>query len=137
MTKNLGGATKLAHGIEKEIHPDCLSCGKLIKHPLCPKCISKGYKQWMEKFSGEEKELNEKLDYFLEGHRKFNGKSTRCVSCGKKRTHLCPYCFTKFLHKITKEAGAGVRLLSEFLFIFNFDFEHTGYSRELETLGGY
>ena len=39
-------AAKQAPSFEKEIHPDCLSCGKPIKHPLCPKCISNGYKQW-------------------------------------------------------------------------------------------
>jgi len=130
-------AAKPAPNLEKEIHPGCLSCGNHIKHPLCPECIAVGYKQWMQKFSDSHERVNEKLNQFLEGHKEFNGKSTACVSCGKNQTYLCPYCFTRFLHKITKEAGAGVRLLSEFLFIFNFDFEHKGYSRELDVFGGY
>jgi hypothetical protein len=133
-------ADKQAPSFEKELHPNCLSCGNHIIHPLCPECIATGYKQWIQKLSNESNEINEineKLGQFLENLEKFNGKSLTCVSCSEKRTHLCPYCFTGFLHQITKESGAGVRTLSEFLFIFNFDFEHKGYSRELEILGGY
>ena len=120
-----------------EIHEDCLSCGYNINHPLCPSCLAKGFKQWISRFPKDEARLREQVNEFLRSHKKFNGHSKRCSACGKNDTHLCPYCFTEYLYKISKEAGLGVRALSEFLFIFNFDFEHNGYSRELEAFGGY
>jgi len=137
MSKHLLNAAKPASSFGRETFSGCLSCGDQIRHPICPDCIATGYRQWVSKFSDDSSEIMKKLDMFLKGHKKFNGGSLRCVSCGEKKTHLCPYCFTNFLYKITKEAGVGVRVLSEFLFIFNFDFEHEGYSRELEFFGGY
>lgn len=124
------------YNLEKEIHEDCLSCGKNITHPLCPNCIAKAFVQWLAKFP-EEKEIRKKLNAFMRQHNKIEGRAKRCVSCGEHKTHLCPYCFTKYLHKLVKEAGLGVRATSEFLFMFNFDFKHKGYYRELEAYGGY
>jgi hypothetical protein len=66
-----------------------------------------------------------------------NGSSTACVHCGRNSVHICPYCFTEHLYNLIKETGAEVRALTEFLFIFNFDFRHSGYSDELQTMGGY
>jgi len=123
--------------LEKEHHEDCLSCGEHIDHPLCPECIAKGFKQWLKRFPSEGQALREKVDEFLHQHKHLNGKSMKCASCGKHRTHICPYCFTDYLYKEVKEAGLGVRALVEFLFIFNFDFEHKGYARELDAMGGY
>jgi len=119
------------------IHEDCLSCGYNIEHPLCPECIYKGFKQWLKRFPKDEEKIRKQVNKFLRAHRHLNGSSKKCASCGKQNVHICPYCFTEYLYKITKEAGLGVRALSEFLFIFNFDFEHNGYSRELEAFGGY
>lgn len=118
-------------------HEDCLSCGYNINDPLCPECLAKGFRQWLKRFPKDEEQIKKKLNKFLGVHRHFDGTSKRCASCGKNNTHLCPYCFTEYLYKISKEAGLGVQALSEFLFIFNFDFEHNGYSRELEAFGGY
>ncbi|MCK5321318.1 hypothetical protein KAJ38_01955 [Candidatus Pacearchaeota archaeon] len=119
------------------IHKDCLSCGKNIEHPLCPDCIAKGFQQWIQQFPQDRAKLQIRLDEFLEAHRYLDGKSKKCIACGKNNTHICPYCFTEYLYKIIKEAGLGVRTMSEFLFIFNFDFDHQGYSKELEVYGGY
>lgn len=121
----------------KKIYEDCLSCGENIKHPLCPDCIAKGFRQWIRRFSQDESKIKIKLDKFLTAHKYLEGKSKKCVACGKNNTYICPYCFTEYLYKIVKEEGLGVRAMSEFLFIFNFDFEHEGYSRELEVYGGY
>ena len=121
----------------KIIHEDCLSCGYNIDHPLCPECIAKGFKQWLKRFPKDEENIRKKVNKFLRAHRYYDGQSKKCASCGKQNVHICPYCFTDYLYKISKEAGLGVRALSEFLFIFNFDFEHNGYSRELEAFGGY
>jgi len=121
----------------KKIHEDCLSCGYNIVHPLCPECIAKGFKQWLKRFPKDEEKIRKRINKFLRAHRYYEGCSKKCVSCGKQNVHICPYCFTEYLYKIIKEAGLGVRALSEFLFIFNFDFEHKGYSRELDAFGGY
>lgn len=126
-----------AYSFETEIHNDCLSCGENIRHPLCPDCIAKAFEQWIQKFPDEQREIKLKLKTFMSHHDSIKGKSKRCVSCGKNRTHICPYCFTEYLHSLVKEAGVGVRAMSEFLFIFNFDFEHRGYFKELEMYGGY
>jgi len=133
----LTNAAIQASSFEKEIHHDCLSCAEPITNPLCPECIGKGFKQWIGKFTTGDKGIIEKLDHFLKNHKHLDGNSIKCASCRKNTTHICPYCFTEYLYKLTKEAGLGVCAMTEFLFIFNFDFEHDGYSRELEVLGGY
>jgi len=120
----------------ENVNNNCLSCGKDIQHPICPNCIAKAFSQWIEKFP-EHQEIKNKLDIFMQQHNKIPGKSKMCVSCGKDRVNICPYCFTKYLYELTKEVGLGVRAMSEFLFIFNFDFSHKGYSQELEAYGGY
>ncbi|MBT7101978.1 hypothetical protein HN935_00525 [archaeon] len=121
---------------EGEVNNNCISCNENITHPLCPNCISKAFNQWTKKFP-EHHELKGKLNIFMRHHNHIKGKSTTCVVCNKNDVHVCPYCFTEHLYKLVKEAGLGVRAMTEFLFIFNFDFEHKGYSQELEAFGGY
>jgi len=125
-----------AYYIKTESSNDCLSCGKDIQHPICPNCLAEAFSQWIRKFP-ERQEIKNKLNTFMRQHNTIRGKSKTCVSCGKNRANICPYCFTKYLYGLIKEAGIGVRAMSEFLFIFNFDFTHKGYSRELEAHGGY
>jgi len=132
---NKMNVAKQTYDLEKEIHNDCLSCGQDINHPLCPNCLAKAFLQWSKKFP-EHLELKSKLNIFMKHHNHINGKSKACASCNKS-VHVCPYCFTEHLYKLVKEAGLGVRAMSEFLFLFNFDFSHQGYSQELEALGGY
>lgn len=135
MKNKLTGAAIPAPSFEKE--NDCLSCGNFIAHPLCPCCVAKGFRQWIRNFPDKEKEIQKNLNKFLKDHHYLDGSSKRCISCSEEKTYLCPYCFTDYLYRIIKEAGAGPRALTEFLFIFNFDFSHEGYYSELESLGGY
>jgi len=139
---------KQTYSSERIIHNSCLSCGDQIQHPLCPECIAKGFKQWLKKWPSskegapggvpnETEEIENKLNTFLKAHKNFDGKSKKCAACKNNNTHICPYCFTEYLYKLIKEAGIGVQAMSEFLFLFNFDFEHNGYSQDLEALGGY
>ncbi|MCH7850829.1 MAG: hypothetical protein IH845_04265 [Nanoarchaeota archaeon] len=134
-------ATIQALPFENESHPyphqECLSCSNFIKDPICPKCIFRGFRQWLQIIPKEEETIKEKVNYFLERNKHLEKCSVTCISCNKNSTHTCPYCFTDFLYKVTKEAGAGVRHLTQFLFLFNFDFEHKGYSHDLEAYGGY
>lgn len=130
-------AAKPALGFERECHPYCLSCGEVITHPLCQECIARSFFSWISMDHREQRSILRNLPKF----RMFDGvmglSYPRCISCWKKRVYVCPYCFTSHLYKIIKEAGGGVRMLTEFLFIFNFDFEHKGYYQDLEALGGY
>jgi hypothetical protein len=117
-------------------HRDCLSCGEIINHPICPECIAKGFSEWTRRFP-ELGGVEKKVKRFVKAHKHMNGSSTACVHCGRNSVHICPYCFTEHLYNLIKETGAEVRALTEFLFIFNFDFRHSGYSDELQTMGGY
>lgn len=125
-----------ALNFEKE-YLNCLCCGDDVTHPICPHCITESFIQWLEKFPNDFKSIKLKLDGFLMGHSKLDHISKNCVSCRKDRTHICPKCFTEYLYSLVKEAGLGVRAMSEFLFIFNFDFERKSYAKDLEILGGY
>ncbi|MCK4650046.1 hypothetical protein KAT36_02330 [Candidatus Pacearchaeota archaeon] len=133
--KKKRNVAKQTYNFEKEIHNYCLSCGNDITHPLCPNCIAKAFEEWIKKFP-EAKQIKAKLKPFMKYHNHIEAKSKPCVVC-QKSVHVCPLCFTTHLHKLVKEAGLGVRPTIEFLFIFNFDFDHNGYSEELEVYGGY
>ena len=122
---------------EIEFNPYCLSCSRYINHPLCPSCLSEGFLVWLKKAPHIEEEVRIKVIHFIGAHKHLEKSSSICVACNRNSTHTCPYCFTDFLYNVTKEAGAGVRHLSEFLFLFNFDFKHNGYSHDLEAFGGY
>ena len=115
---------------------DCLGCGQPIAHPICPSCLARALQAWSREHKHIEKEVSKKLKRFLQSHEHLDEDGANCVVCGKKAS-VCPYCFTEFLYNLVKEAGAGVKTLSEFLFMFNFDFEHEGYSQELNAMGGY
>ena len=122
--------------IYEDTNNDCLSCGRDIQHPICPNCIAEAFNQWVKKFP-EHQKIRNKLNVFMLQHNRISGKAKTCISCGRDRANICPYCFTKYLYGLIKETGLGVRAMSEFLFIFNFDFSHNGYSQELEAYGGY
>ena len=133
--KNEKNVAKQTYDLGKESHNDCLSCGRDIVHPLCPNCISKAFEKWIKKFP-ENKQIKAKLKPFMKYHNHLQFKSKSCIAC-QKPIHICPLCFTTHLYNIVKEAGLGIRATTQFLFIFNFDFEHIGYSKELEIYGGY
>ena len=115
-------------------HKNCLSCGNTIINPLCPHCIAKEFKEWIKSHPEIEKETIHKLEHFLKKSQKEIGEN--CAICNKK-VYICVYCITNYLYHLIKEAGAGPKILTEFLFMFNFDFKKQGYIHELEALGGY
>ncbi len=133
--KNKRNVAKQTYNLEKEIHNDCISCGNNITHPLCPNCLAKAFHIWVKKFP-EHKQLKAKLRPLMKHHNHIKAKSTPCAAC-QKSVHICPKCFTTHLYNLVKEAGLGVRATSQFLFMFNFDFEHNTYSQDLEAYGGY
>lgn len=119
----------------EHIHNDCIDCGKDITHPLCPNCLAKAFHIWLKNFP-EAKQLKSKLRPLMKHHNHTKAKSKPCVACGQP-VHICPKCFTTHLYNLVKEAGLSIQATSQFLFIFNFDFEHDSYSQELEAYGGY
>ena len=121
--------------INQSINNDCISCGEDIKHPICPNCIAEAFNEWLKKFP-ENHDIKHRLNIFMHRHSHIKGNSKKCVHCNKN-VHVCPYCFTDYLRKLIKETDLGTQAITEFLFIFNFDFEHKGYSKELEAYGGY
>jgi len=62
-------------------------------------------------------------------------ESTRCIKCGNKTASVCPYCFTDKVLEELKKLEVNKIILREFFEFFNYDFEHTGYSKEAEELG--
>jgi len=117
-----------------ENHSDCISCANAIVNPLCPHCISKQFSEWIKSHPELQRETSKKLKDFVNKSEKRIGE--QCAVCGNK-VYICVYCFTDYLYQLVKEAGAGPKVLTEFLFIFNFDFKKIGYIHELEALGGY
>lgn len=126
-----------AHNFEKEINLTCNSCSNFPRNPLCQSCIAEAYFQWLKGHQHIESEAKKVVKEFLKRNRHLENNSVKCVSCNRNSAHTCPYCFTEFLYGVTKESGAGVRSLTEFLYIFNFDLRRIGYSKELEAMGGY
>jgi len=115
-------------------HIFCLNCSEIIFNPICPECIAKEFSRWIESYP-EMKKARLMANKFAEKGKIFNGISQTCITCGNNNAYLCPYCFTEYLFGILKNVKADAKILSEFLLLFNFDFEHSGYYKEGEELG--
>jgi|APSaa5957512622_1039677.scaffolds.fasta_scaffold35556_1 hypothetical protein len=111
-------------------HPDCLECKEAIFNPICPSCISKQFYNWISiSYPKIERKILKELNVFLKKNKHFHNKSQTCIVCKKQNAYVCPYCFTVYLKALLKSAQVTNKVLSEFLFLFNFDFEHTGYAK--------
>src|SRR3989344_2460395 len=114
------GAAIPAPSSKKEVQEDCLSCGESIVHPLCPCCVSKGFRQWVKNLPEKEsKKILKRLNRFHKDHIYYDGKSKRCVSCNEFKTYLCPYCFTSFLHEVLKIYGVPIFLSRQYITIIH------------------
>jgi len=116
-------------------HTDCLNCKEPIFNPLCPECIAKGFEQWISRYPDAKNKTLANIKEFLKRNQRFNNNSQKCVVCRRKSVYLCPYCFTEFLLTTLKKTQADKKIIGEFLFLFNFDFDHNGYYKEGEKLG--
>jgi len=121
----------------QEKHEDCLECGEAIFNPICPNCIAYEFEQWISKYPQLESPVSKIINKFLREHEKLNQSSRECILCGNKSAYLCPYCFTEFLLNVLKVVRADKKALAEFLQLFNYDFDHTGYYLEGEELGAF
>jgi len=115
----------------------CLECKEAVYNPLCPSCLALQVEAWLASYPY--KETREKILFKIKDYvKKTNhlpGKPTTCVSCKKAQASLCPYCFTEYVFNLLKKLKVNRIMLKEFLMFFNYDFEHTGYSKEAEKLG--
>ncbi len=109
----------------------CLECDEAIFNPICPRCLSKEIKQWTINKNKEVKNLvKEEIKTIL----RFALDKKGCLVCGRD-VFLCPYCFTERIYLRMKNEKIPRSILKEFLDFFNFDFDHTGYSKDMEKLG--
>lgn len=115
-------------------HNDCLNCGESIFNPICPECILRQFRSWIKVYPALAN-IEKNITHFVNCHKTFASKSQRCITCNKHSSYLCPYCFTEYIYNLLKQAKLSKLILGEFLFLFNYDFEHTGYYKEGERLG--
>lgn len=124
-------------GFERERFYECLNCHEVVSNPLCPECLTFQMEAWLSSISSyplKDKILKRIKDYVKETSN-LEGDSTPCVVCRKPRASLCPYCFTNYVFALLKCLRVHREILREFLQFFNYDFDHTGYSKEAEKLG--
>jgi len=133
MNKKMNAVVQ-ALDLEKTKHTDCLNCHEAIFNPICPECILKQLKSWINIYPGLKK-VEKNIITFVRRNRIFNNNSQTCITCHKNSAYICPYCFTEHIYNLLKQARITKAILSEFLLLFNYDFEHTGYYKEGEKLG--
>lgn len=116
---------------------ECVECGKSIYNPVCPQCITDEFVSWLDNYNKlkGKKEMIKEVNGFIKRHKDFESHSENCISCGNERVFMCPYCFTRYLFRVVKRNNP--ELLPEFLVLFNYDFNHSGYWKEGERLGVY
>jgi len=113
----------------------CDFCSEAVTNPICPFCLAIEVDAWSTLYPNLRKELRPKIEEYLKKVDNKINESTRCLKCGSTRTSVCPYCFTKFVFDELEKIGANRRILKEFFEFFNFDLEHTGYTKHAEEIG--
>ncbi|MEM2932755.1 MAG: hypothetical protein QW622_00885 [Candidatus Pacearchaeota archaeon] len=112
----------------------CLICQEAIFTPICPKCLTKEVNTWaIQSLKGKKYEkLRHEIGSEMLRLSKYDFPSTKCIKC-KGNVFICPYCFTESIYEIIKKSKLKnkKRIIEDFLIHFNFDFDHTGYIKEL------
>ena len=114
----------------------CDICSEVITNPLCPFCLTVEIEAWLTLYPSLRQELLPRLNIYL---KKINNKITnygsQCIKCKNERACVCPYCFTEYVYNELQKINAEKLILREFLEFFNFDLDHTGYTKEAEDIG--
>ncbi len=113
----------------------CYECRGVIINPLCPACLTIEVEAWLTMYPDLRSKIMPKLKNYIRKLQSRLTDYTRCIKCNKLITILCPYCFTEVVLKELKVLNVNKIVLKEFFEFFNFDFRHTGYSKEAEKLG--
>lgn len=113
----------------------CDVCSIAVTNPLCPSCLATEIEAWVTLYPNLSKELIPRIRRYIENISEKAIDFTQCIKCGNKTASVCPYCFTSQVLRELKKLEVNKIILREFFEFFNFDFDHTGYSREAEKLG--
>jgi hypothetical protein len=116
---------------------ECLDCHESVFNPICPECLSLQIEAWLSSISSyplKQKIMKRLHDYIL-ATENLVPRSTQCIVCKRNTASICPYCFTNYVFILLKCMHAHREILREFLQFFNYDFDHTGYTKDAEELG--
>ena len=114
----------------------CTECTETICNPICPICLANEIEAWLRAGNLSEKEkgiFRDALNKILNANYKLEGASSQCIICGEPDDYMCPYCFTEKIYDSLARKGVSKATIAQFVRIFNFDFDRTGYSREVEN----
>jgi hypothetical protein len=112
----------------------CVECNESIFNPICSSCLAEQLNTWLDEASINAKVRGEIKKFIAKCSQvdlPFQG--IRCAICTQNETNLCPYCFTESIYHILKKLEVNRKLLQQFFIYFNYDFEHTGYSKDFES----
>jgi hypothetical protein len=113
----------------------CIECSESIFNPICPVCIANEIEAWLKAENLAEKAkviFRDAMNKILTANSKLEGESSRCIICKEKDDYMCPYCFTEKIYDFLKEKNVSAEVIRKFIEIFNFDFDRTGYSKEID-----
>ena len=113
----------------------CNECTEPIWNPICPICLANEIEAWLRAGNVSEQEkgiFRNAVNTILNANSELEGESSRCIICREKDDYMCPYCFTEKIYDILKEKNVSSEIIRKFIEIFNFDFDRTGYSKEIE-----
>ena len=114
----------------------CDVCSEAVTNPICPFCLTIEIEAWLTMYPTLKQEISPKLHKFLNSiTNRITNYGTECIKCKNKQASVCPYCFTEFVFRELKKINTGHYILKEFFEFFNFDFHHTGYTKEFEQMG--
>lgn len=113
----------------------CDICSEAITNPICPSCLTTEIEAWLTLYPNLRRELLPKLRKYIWEIQSRLTEYTSCIKCGNKNAAICPYCFTEHTLRELKKLDANRIILKEFFEFFNFDFDHTGYTKDAEKLG--
>jgi len=118
--------------IQNISHGLCLECNEGMFNPICPSCLAREMRAWIES-NGFEKEVGKEVAKFANRVKnEFIDDGTECAVCKSNQTLICPYCFTSKIYNFLCNLKVKKAILEEFLTSFNYDSEHNGYSKEFE-----
>ncbi|MBR9705228.1 hypothetical protein GOV12_07485 [Candidatus Pacearchaeota archaeon] len=113
----------------------CDVCSMAVTNPICPNCLTEEFKAWLTLYPDLKKQVMPKLRRYLMWLEERLYEGTLCIKCRQTSAAVCPYCFTEYVFMELKKLEVSKIVLTEFFEFFNFDFDHTGYSKEAEKLG--
>jgi len=90
----------------------CVICQEAITNPICPACLAKEIKVWLNEVKPEW------TDKIVEPFEDRYG--TRCISCGKGMS-ICAHCYSKDVYEFLLEEDH--ELAKQFLEHFNYDID--------------